>query len=73
MYDPKTAAATNYNLVQHDSETVSTREAIEAKIREGYRRFYRRPKRVFRELRDPRRLAGRLARYMTLFRRRAAV
>ena len=32
--------------------------AIEAKIREGYRRFYRRPKRVFRELRDPRRLAG---------------
>lgn len=50
-----------------------TAAEIEAKIREGYRRFYRRPKRVFRELRDPRRLAGRLARYMTLFRRRAAV
>lgn len=50
-----------------------TAAQIEAKIREGYRRFYRRPKRVFRELRDPRRLAGRLARYMTLFRRRAAV
>jgi radical SAM superfamily enzyme YgiQ (UPF0313 family) len=50
-----------------------TAAEIEAKIREGYRRFYRRPKRVLRELRDPRRLAGRLARYMTLFRRRAAV
>jgi len=44
---------------------------IEAKIREGYRRFYRRPKRLFRQLADPRRLAGRVARYFTLFRRRA--
>ena len=46
-------------------------EAIEAKIREGYRRFYRRPKRLLRELRSPSRLAGRVARYFTLFRRRA--
>ena len=44
---------------------------IEAKIREGYRRFYRRPSRILRELRDPRRFAGRVARYLTLFRRRA--
>jgi radical SAM superfamily enzyme YgiQ (UPF0313 family) len=44
---------------------------IEAKIREGYRRFYRRPKRLWRELRSPGRLAGRVARYFTLFRKRA--
>ncbi len=48
-----------------------TAAEIEAKIREGYRRFYRRPGRIFRELRDPRRFAGRVARYLTLFRRRA--
>ena len=47
-------------------------EEIEAKIREAYRRFYRRPKRMLRELKDPRRLAGRIARYLTLFRRRAS-
>jgi len=45
-------------------------EEIQAKIREGYRRFYRRPKRLWRELRDPRRLAGRVVRYLTLFRGR---
>ena len=44
---------------------------IEAKIREAYRRFYRRPKRLVRELRHPARLAGRVLRYFTLFRRRA--
>lgn len=44
---------------------------IEAKIREAYRKFYRRPRRMMREFRDPRRLASRLARYVTLFRRRA--
>ena len=45
---------------------------IEAKIREGYRRFYRKPKRMLRELKAPRRLASRLARYVTLFRKRAS-
>ena len=45
---------------------------IEAKIREGYRRFYRRPHRVLRELRSPKRLAGKLGRYLTLFKRRDA-
>lgn len=49
-----------------------TAAEIEAKIREGYRRFYRKPRRMFRELRDPRRLASRLARYMTLFKKRVA-
>jgi radical SAM superfamily enzyme YgiQ (UPF0313 family) len=44
---------------------------IEAKIREGYRRFYLRPRRIARELRSPARLAGKVARYFTLFRRRA--
>lgn len=46
---------------------------IEAKIREGYRRFYRRPRRLMRQIRAPRRLAGRVARYFTLFRRRAVL
>jgi radical SAM superfamily enzyme YgiQ (UPF0313 family) len=46
-------------------------EAIEAKIREGYRRFYRRPKRLVREMKSPLRLAGKVARYFTLFRKRA--
>ena len=44
---------------------------IEAKIREGYRRFYRRPKRLVRELAHPGRLAGKVARYFTLFAKRA--
>ena len=46
-------------------------EQIEAKIREAYRRFYLRPKRIVRELRAPGRLASKVARYFTLFRRRA--
>jgi len=46
-------------------------EQIEAKIREGYRRFYRRPGRIVREMRNPVRLAGKVARYFTLFRKRA--
>ncbi len=44
---------------------------IEGKIREGYRRFYLRPRRIVRELKSPARLAGKVARYFTLFRRRA--
>lgn len=44
---------------------------IEAKIREAYRRFYLRPRRIVRELRNPVRLAGKAARYFTLFARRA--
>jgi anaerobic magnesium-protoporphyrin IX monomethyl ester cyclase len=48
-----------------------TAAEIEAKIREAYRRFYRRPKRILRELRSPVRLAGKVARYFSLFRKRA--
>ena len=48
-----------------------TAAEIEAKIREGYRRFYGRPTRLARELAHPLRLAGKVARYFTLFRRRA--
>ncbi|MCP5020906.1 MAG: radical SAM protein [bacterium] len=48
-----------------------TSEEIEGKIREGYRSFYLRPKRLLREFTSPRRLMGRLGRYFTLFRRRA--
>ncbi|MFN0244152.1 MAG: B12-binding domain-containing radical SAM protein [Planctomycetota bacterium] len=48
-----------------------TKEAIEAKIREGYRRFYRRPKRIVREMRSPVRFMGKVARYFTLFAKRA--
>jgi len=44
---------------------------IEAKIREAYRRFYGRPKRLARELKNPVRLFGKVARYFTLFARRA--
>lgn len=49
-----------------------TAAEIEAKIREGYRRFYRKPRRMLRELKSPKRLAGKLGRYLTLFRRRSA-
>jgi len=48
-----------------------TKQAIEAKIRQGYRRFYGRPRRLARELQHPLRLAGKVARYFTLFARRA--
>lgn len=46
-------------------------DEIESKIRAGYRRFYRRPGRIVREMRNPVRLAGKVARYFTLFRKRA--
>ena len=49
-----------------------TAAEIEAKIREAYRRFYRRPRRLVRQFRHPARLAGRVARYFTLFARRRA-
>ncbi|MFT4648365.1 MAG: anaerobic magnesium-protoporphyrin IX monomethyl ester cyclase [Planctomycetota bacterium] len=48
-----------------------TSEQIESKIREGYRSFYMRPKRLLREFSHPMRLVGKLGRYFTLFRRRA--
>jgi hypothetical protein len=49
-----------------------TRREIEAKIREGYRRFYRRPEALVREMKHPVGFAGRVARYFTLFTKRDA-
>ena len=54
----------------YNQSVTSIGERCEEKIREGYRRFYRRPKRLVRELRHPLRFAGKLARYATLFRSR---
>jgi radical SAM superfamily enzyme YgiQ (UPF0313 family) len=63
------AAMTGFQALE-GNEHMSAAE-IEEKIREGYRRFYRRPARLARELKNPVRLAGKVARYFTLFRRRA--
>ena len=62
------AEMTGYRA-QEGNEFMSAEE-IEAKIRGAYRSFYRRPKRMLRELRHPLRLAGKIARYLTLFRSR---
>ncbi len=43
-----------------------TADELNGLIAAGYRRFYRRPKRLAQELRHPLRLAGRLARYLRL-------
>lgn len=44
-----------------------TAAEIEAKIRQAYRSFYRRPRRLLGELKHPRRFAGKLARYFKLW------
>ena len=63
------AAMTGFQPLE-GNEHMSAQE-IEDKIRQGYRAFYRRPRRMLRQLRNPGRLAGRVARYFTLFRKRA--
>ena len=63
------ASMTGFQALEGNEHMSATE--IEAKIREAYRRFYRRPKRLVRELRHPVRLASRVARYFTLFARRA--
>jgi radical SAM superfamily enzyme YgiQ (UPF0313 family) len=63
------ASMTGFQALE-GNEHMSAAE-IEAKIREAYRRFYLRPSRLARELRHPVRLAGKVSRYLTLFRRRA--
>jgi anaerobic magnesium-protoporphyrin IX monomethyl ester cyclase len=65
------AAMTGFQALEGNEHM--TADEIQDKIREGYRRFYRRPKRMLRELKDPKRFAARIARYATLFKRRAAV
>lgn len=49
-----------------------TAEEIEEKIRGAYKSFYLRPHRLLRELRSPRRLAGKVGRYFSLFGKRGA-
>ena len=44
-----------------------TAAEIEAKIRQAYRSFYRRPRRLIGELKHPRRFAGKLVRYFRLW------
>jgi radical SAM superfamily enzyme YgiQ (UPF0313 family) len=63
------AQMTGFNALE-GNEHMSAAE-IEKKIREGYRRFYRRPRRLVRELRSPVRFAGKALRYFTLFAKRA--
>lgn len=63
------ATMTGFQALEGNEHMTSAE--IEAKIREAYRRFYRRPRRLLREFRTPGRLAGRVARYFTLFRKRA--
>ncbi len=64
------AAMTGFQALEGNQHM--TAAEIEAKIREGYRRFYRRPRRLVRQLAHPGRLAGRVARDFTLFARRRA-
>ncbi len=64
------AAMTGFQALEGNEHM--TAAEIEAKIREGYRRFYRRPRRLVRQFAHPGRLAGRVARYFTLFARRRA-
>lgn len=63
------AQMTGFNALE-GNEHMSAAE-IEKKIREGYRRFYRRPRRLVRELRNPVRFAGKAVRYFNLFAKRA--
>jgi magnesium-protoporphyrin IX monomethyl ester (oxidative) cyclase len=63
------AAMTGFQALE-GNEHMSAAE-IEEKIREAYRRFYGRPKRLVRELRHPVRLAGKVARYFNMFAKRA--
>jgi radical SAM superfamily enzyme YgiQ (UPF0313 family) len=63
------ASMTGFQALE-GNEYMSAAE-IEDKIREAYRRFYRRPKRILRQLRSPSQLAVRVARYFTLFNKRA--
>ncbi len=67
---PAARAALAYAKSVEGNEHMSAAE-IEAKIREAYRRFYVRPKRLVREVKNPLRLAKRVARYLTLFKQRA--
>ena len=63
------ATMTGYQALEGNEHM--TAAEIEGWIRRAYRRFYLRPKRLRRELSQPARLAGKAARYFTLFNKRA--
>jgi len=63
------AVMTGYRALE-GNEHMSAAQ-IEAKIKQAYRSFYLRPKRLARELASPRRLLGKFSRYLTLFKQRA--
>ena len=63
------ADMTGYRAIEGNQHL--SQERIEARIKEAYRSFYLRPRRLVRELSHPLRLAGKVARYLTLFRSRA--
>jgi radical SAM superfamily enzyme YgiQ (UPF0313 family) len=63
------AAMTGFQALE-GNQHMSAAE-IEKRIRQAYRRFYLRPERLARELRNPMRFAGKMARYFTLFAKRA--
>ena len=63
------AVMTGYRALEGNEHM--TAEQIEAKIKQAYRSFYLRPKRLARELSHPRRLWGKFSRYLTLFKARA--
>jgi anaerobic magnesium-protoporphyrin IX monomethyl ester cyclase len=63
------AVMTGYRALE-GNEHMSAEE-IEAKIKQAYRSFYMRPRRLARELSRPRRLLGKFSRYLTLFKARA--
>jgi radical SAM superfamily enzyme YgiQ (UPF0313 family) len=63
------AVMTGFSALE-GNEHMTARD-IEAKIREAYRSFYLRPRRLWSEISRPLRLARRAMRYLTLFRQRS--
>ncbi len=63
------AVMTGYRALEGNEHMTAAQ--IEAKIKQFYRSFYLRPKRLARELAHPRRLLSKFTRYLTLFKERA--
>jgi anaerobic magnesium-protoporphyrin IX monomethyl ester cyclase len=63
------AVMTGYRALEGNEHM--TAAEIEAKIKQFYRSFYLRPKRLVRELSSPKRLISKFTRYLTLFKERA--
>ena len=63
------AVMTGYRALEGNEHMTAAQ--IEAKIKAAYRSFYLRPRRLARELANPRRLMSKFTRYLTLFKQRA--